>query len=67
MKEPQCFSRFDYEFKVVQKLVELENICSKLQEENEKLQQDVLRLKSENSGKYTAVLNCLYDFFLFST
>lgn len=49
MKEPQCFSRFDYEFKVVQKLVELENMCSKLQEENEKLQQDVLRLKIENS------------------
>ncbi|XP_045177014.2 complement C1q-like protein 4 [Mercenaria mercenaria] len=37
-KEPQCVSRFDYEFKVVQKLAELENKLKEQQQTIESLQ-----------------------------
>lgn len=45
--EPHCYSRFDYEYKVVQKLVLLETNNSKLQTENDRLQQEVEILKTE--------------------
>ena len=44
--EPQCYSRFDYEYKVVQKLVDLEN-KQREQKENNAAQLDSLKVMFE--------------------
>ena len=44
--EPQCYSRFDYEYKVVQKLFELENARKQQEEFNKALEVDVENTKT---------------------
>ena len=46
-QEPQCRSQFDYEYKVVQKIVALENICGDLKTENSELRTEVNELRAE--------------------
>ena len=46
-QEPQCRSQFDYEYKVVQKIVALENICGDLKTENSELRMEVNELRVE--------------------
>lgn len=45
--EPNCYSRFDYEYKVVQKIVGLENECSKLHETNDELRTEIRSLRNK--------------------
>ena len=54
--EPHCYSRFDYEFKVVQKLVALENAYSELQMTNGVLQSEIDDLKSKITGNFVLLL-----------
>ena len=44
--EPQCYSRFDYEYKVVQKLFELENARKQQEEFNKALEVEVENTKT---------------------
>ena len=46
-QEPQCRSQFDYEYKVVQKIVALENICGDLKTENSELRTEFNELRAE--------------------
>ena len=43
--EPQCYSRFDYDYKIQKKLIELENAYTELKTTNKELQKDVEMLK----------------------
>lgn len=49
-REPQCYSRFDYEYKVVQKIVALENMYNELKTKNSELRMEIESLKSTNEG-----------------
>ena len=40
-REPQCRSQFDYEYKVVQKIVALENLCEGLKNTNNELRSEI--------------------------
>ena len=51
-REPHCYSRFDYEYKVVQKIVALENKCSELQEANADLRTEIGSLGNKVQGNY---------------
>ena len=53
--EPNCYSRFDYEFKVVQKLVAVENAYSELKTTNEVLQREIDNLKSKITGNFIII------------
>ena len=46
-KEPQCRSQFDYEYKVVQKLVALENLCENLKGTNSQLRAELSEMRLE--------------------
>ena len=48
--EPQCYSRFDYEFKVVEKLFTLETAHKKQQEINQELKDALEETKNENKA-----------------
>ena len=48
--EPQCSSRFDYEFKVVEKLFTLETAYKKQQEINQELKDALEETKNENKA-----------------
>ena len=60
---PHCYSRFDYEFKVVQKLVALENAYSELQMTNGVLQSEIDDLKSKITGNFILLLLLLFPNF----
>ena len=52
--EPQCYSRFDYEYKTVRQLVALEDVFSELKTKNEELLKRTELLENEinrNKGK----------------
>ena len=51
-QEPQCRSHFDYEYKVVQKIVALENFCEHLKVENSELRAEVQDIRRTNEGNY---------------
>ena len=60
--EPQCYSRFDYEYKVVQKLVELEQKQKQCDAEIQALQslgkaREGMILYLENAHKEQVVIN----------
>ena len=46
-REPQCRSQFDYEYKVVQKIVALENMCEGLKTTNNELRAEIQTTNSE--------------------
>ena len=48
-QEPQCYSRFDYEYKVVQKLVDLENKQNRQKEDNAATQEMIKASEAELS------------------
>ena len=48
--EPQCYSRFDYDYKIVQKMNQLENVYTELEATNNDLRKEVEKLK-KNQGK----------------
>ena len=50
--EPHCYSRFDYEYKVVQKLVALEDSCSHLKTATDALKTEIDNLKIELNGNF---------------
>ena len=51
--EPHCFSRFDYEYKVLQKLIQLEEGHKKLEEANEDLAEAIkerdIKIEEQNN------------------
>ena len=47
-EEPVCFSRFDYDYKIVQKLVTLEKAYSELKEVNDLLQKEIGSMKKKD-------------------
>ena len=49
-REPQCRSQFDYEYKVVQKIVALENLCEDLKTINNELRAEIQDVKRTNEG-----------------
>ena len=49
-REPQCYSRFDYEYKVVQKIVALENLCEKFKTTNSELRDEIQDLKDRTES-----------------
>ena len=49
-QEPQCHSQFDYEYKVVQKIVALENLCENLKTENSELRAEIQDIRRTNEG-----------------
>ena len=49
--EPQCLSRFDYDYKVLQKLVALENQQTKQQETIVQQQNELNKLRRQISSK----------------
>ena len=51
MNEPQCLSRFDYDYKVLQKLVSLENSQTELQETIKQQENMISELKESMKGK----------------
>ena len=53
--EPHCYSRFDYEFKVVQKLVALEDTCSHLKTTTDNLKTEIDKLKNELIGNFLII------------
>ena len=53
--EPQCYSRFDYEYKVVQKLVELENDAKEQRAVNKALESKLESTKSETEQRIEAI------------
>ena len=58
-REPHCYSRFDYEYKVVQKIVALENKCSELQETNVELRTEIGSLRNKVQGNYSnTIVSC---------
>lgn len=57
--EPQCYSRFDYEYKVVQKIVALENMYSDLKTKNSELKAEIEGLKSSGQEPNIAFLAVL--------
>ena len=48
--EPQCYSRFDYEYKVVEKLFTLETAYKKQQKINNELKDALEETKNENKA-----------------
>ena len=72
--EPRCYSRFDYDYKIVQRLAELELDYSELKAVNDELLEQIGELKKKNSGTYinwlcrrhelqTFVLECQSQFY----
>ena len=53
--EPQCYSRFEYEYKVVQKLVELENDAKEQQTVNKALESKLESTRSEMEQRVDAL------------
>ena len=51
-EEPQCYSRFDFEYKTVQKLVALENAYSELKTTTDQVLAELGNSKKDNAGKY---------------
>ena len=49
-REPQCRSQFDYEYKVVQKIVALENFCEGLKNTNKELRDEIQTTTNELRG-----------------
>ena len=49
-EEPVCLSRFDYDYKIVQKLVTLEKAYSELKEVNDLLQKEIGSMKKDTEG-----------------
>ena len=49
-REPHCYSRFDYEYKVVQKIVALENLCEEFKTTNNELRDEIQDLKDRTEG-----------------
>lgn len=60
--EPQCYSRFDYEYKVVQKLVELENSQRQQLEIYKVLQTEFENFKSQLAAVESVNKNLRADF-----
>ena len=46
-QEPYCRNQFDYEYKVVQKIVALENLCENLKATNSQLREELSEMRSE--------------------
>ena len=49
--EPQCYSRFDYEYRVLQNLVSLKEAEKELRDVTDKLQNKVKDLEGKVKGK----------------
>ena len=45
--EPRCYSRFDYDYKIVQRLAELEHDYSELKAVNDELLEEIGELKKK--------------------
>ena len=57
--EPRCYSRVDYDYKIVQRMAELEHDYSELKAVNDELLEQIGELKKKNSGtKYTVHKYC---------
>ena len=66
-QEPTCISRFDYDFKVLSKLVDLENTQKQMQETIIKQQTRIGVLEEKlkgNTSRFKLLLNVFYVFFL---
>ena len=55
--EPHCLSRFDYDYKVQKKLIELENAYMELKSTNNELQKDVEKLKGSQGKLITYLID----------
>ena len=63
--EPNCYSRFDYEYKVVQKIVALENECSELHETNDELRTEIGDLSNKVEGNNSTSFKFLPNIHVF--
>ena len=62
--EPQCYSRFDYEFKVVEKLFTLETAYKKQQEINQELKDALDEMKNMSNRKEGNTINLFICMFV---
>ena len=58
-REPQCRSQFDYEYKVVQKIVALENLCDGLKTTTNELRTEIQTTHIELRGEIQTINNKL--------
>ena len=60
-QEPQCGSQFDYEYKVVQKIVALENLCDGQKTTNSELRAEVSDVQAETQTTKAEIQTALNE------